>query len=170
MNMNVDSEWLLRMAEKEEKAGGIVSVGGLVTDIAKAEQAKQTPCELAAELRDAANDIRLNMKPVRLLLLAAEAIERLSARRPEETPDPISPDLLSRIADFERTRAWWFASPSRDATDGMSLAYTRLYWALTNLPTPALGGRAMVCVDVLVYTFAGDGEVVRGRVVIEANQ
>jgi hypothetical protein len=33
MNLNIDEEWLKRMAEAEDKHGGITSVGGLYTDL-----------------------------------------------------------------------------------------------------------------------------------------
>lgn len=53
MNLNVDPDWLLRMAEKE--ANGIISVGGLVSRISQAERASMTTYPTASELRAAAN-------------------------------------------------------------------------------------------------------------------
>jgi hypothetical protein len=80
------------------------------------------------------------------------------------TYHPTTADLLSRIRDFERTRAY---DPRRDYPDEAATAYTRLHWALANLP--AVDGDPwllpMVVVDGVVYAAGASGSVVRGRVV-----
>ncbi len=83
------------------------------------------------------------------------------------TPFPSTPDLLSRIADFERLRAY---EPSRVDRPDASTAYVRLHWALANLPAPDGGGTPLVCVNGITYAAGSDGGVVRGKVTLNYGQ
>jgi hypothetical protein len=47
MNLNINQDWLLRMAEKE--GNGVVSVGGLVTRIETSSNAQTTPAMKPAD-------------------------------------------------------------------------------------------------------------------------